>query len=620
MDRKKVALEIIENIGGIENIKQIGHCVTRLRFDLVDESLIANQQVESIEGVMGTMKKSGQYQVIIGSDVANVYKEVQKIYSNKPGNKEKEEKKQKGVKAYLVSLVNTVSSCINGVIPAIVGSGMIKIILILLSQAGLSDNSTYKILEVIGDAAFYFLPILLAYTASKKFKTDTVLAITVSAILIHPTLIEMMSSNMNITFLSIPVYSATYTSAVIPPLLATWVLSLVIPLVDKITPSWTKSFLKPAIVLLITVPIVLIIFAPLGAIIGAGLSTIANAAQQYAPWATMMVLSAIMPLLIMTGMHHAFNPIMFAGLASVGFDALYLPAMLAPNFAQGAACLAVALKSKNKSLKSVAMTAAISASLGGITEPAIFGVTLRLKKPFIATLLGSGIAGFFVGLLGVKSYAVAAPGIISMVQFISPDESSNIIYAIVVALISTVVTFILTLVIGFDDIEETTSEKKKVEHKKNDAFEKIDSPIAGKIIPLEEVDDAAFSKKMVGEGLAIIPDEGKVIAPFDGKVKVMFQTGHAIGLESDSGIEVLIHVGLDTVKMEGEGFFPKVKTGDRVSKGQLLLEFDIEKLREKGYDLVTPVVITNLSSTGKTLSHINKEDRVESNNMIFEVQ
>lgn len=315
----------------------------------------------------------------------------------------------------------------------------------------------------------------------------------------------------------------------------------------------------------------------------------------------------------MTGMHHAFNPIMFAGLATVGFDILYLPAMLAPNFAQGAACLAVAFKSKNKSLKSVAMTSAISASLGGITEPAIFGVTLRLKNPFIATIIGSGIAGIFTGILGIKSYAVAAPGIISMIQFIAPDNGANFINAIIIAIISTVVTFILTLIIGFKDIEEDESVK-------GEAIETVTSPISGELIVLEKVDDITFSKRMLGDGVAVIPSEGKIYAPFDGTIKMLFQTGHALGLISTTGVEMLIHVGLDTVKLEGKGFNPKIKQGAVVKKGQLLLDFDINFIKDEGYDIITPIIFTNLENINKNLTLTNEQKFTDVGEDIFKLQ
>lgn len=619
-----MAEKIVQTVGGVNNIEDVTHCSTRLRLVLKNDSKANDQKLEAIDGVFGIMKKGGQLQIIVGEEVGDVYKEVESLTGQLDSavNKEKQPKNEKGIKIKINNFFDTLSGCLTPTIPALIGGGMLKLINIILGLLNLDQTSTYRVIEIMGDTVFYFLPILLAYTASKKLKTDTLLSIVVVAVMIHPSLIELMGGKGAVTFLTLPITSATYSSSVIPAILAVWVVSKVAPLVDKITPGWTRNVIRPLLILLICIPLVLIVFGPLGAILGDGLSKIAAASQEVAPWATMMVLSAVMPLLIMTGMHHALNPIMFAGFASVGFDVLYLPAMLAPNFAQAAACLAVAFKSKNKDLKSVATTSAITALAAGVTEPALFGVTLRLKKPFIATIIGSGVAGLFVGLFHIKSYAILAPSLLSIIQFISPDENSNFIYAIIAAAISLVVTFILTLVIGFEDLEDTTKKKEMVTDNSEvaAALEQIGSPIKGQIVPLEEVDDAAFSKKMLGEGLAIIPSEGEVYAPFDGTVKVMFQTGHAIGLESDTGIELLIHVGLDTVKLEGEGFTPRVKTGDKVRKGQLLLTFDIEDIKEKGYDLITPVVITNLTTTGKKLYCTKEQEQVDLTSMLFELQ
>lgn len=598
MNYKEVANEILKAIGGEKNVKFATHCMTRLRFVLKDESLADDSQVESISGVKGLMKKGGQYQVIIGGDVANVFSELPASICNTSDVSEDEKSsKQKSYKGYMTSIFDYVSGSLTAALPAIIGCGMVKLLLVILGMVGLDKTTTYSVLNIIGDAGFYFLPVIIAYTAAKKLNTDIVLSVVVSAVLIHPALIKAMTGD-GLSFLGIPIYSTSYVSAVIPPLFVAWVLKYVVKVVDKITPGWTKAIFKPLLTLIITIPIVLTVFAPLGAIIGLGLVHVTETVQQFSPWLTMTVLSALMPLLIITGMHHAFDPIMFANFAGPGFDGLFLPMMLATNFALGSACLAVGLKTKDKNLKSIAFSSGISASIAGITEPGLFGVLLRLKRPLFGAMIGSGVAGLLVGIFNVKSYALASPGLIAMISFISPDKSSNFINATIVAAVATVISFIATLVIGFEDFKK---------EEKNDTLVKdknILSPIKGKIIPIEEVNDATFAKKIIGDGIAIIPEEGKVYSPVDGTIQVMFKTGHAIGLLSDNGDEILIHVGLDTVKLDGEGFSPKVKDGDHVNAGDLLLEFDLSFLKNQGYDITTPIVITNMDTTNRNINNI----------------
>ncbi|PAF22123.1 PTS beta-glucoside transporter subunit EIIBCA [Terribacillus saccharophilus] len=621
MDKKKVASDIVDAIGGEQNIVELKHCMTRLRFVLEDEGLIKENEIEKIDGVAGTMKKGGQYQVIIGSNVISVYEEIEKQTNFKIPDSTANDVQQKRnwtLKGMLNSLLDFLVGCLTPAIPVVIGFGMLKLVNILISLAGFEDTSTYNLLDIIGDTGFYFIPLVIAYTASKKLNTDTVLSLIITSVLLHPRLVELMQSGETISFLKVPVYASNYAYSVIPALLATWVLSIVLPRVDKITPGWTKTIFKPLLALMITIPLVLIVFAPLGAMIGSVVSQIFDASRGNLPWLTMMVLTALLPIIIMTGMHHAINPIVFTSLATIGYDNLLLPAMLATNFAQAAASFAVALKSKNKNLKSVASAAAISASVAGITEPALFGVTLRLKRPLIAVMIGSGVAGLLVGILDLKAYVFASPGLISIIQFISPSGMSNFISAVIVVVVSSVLTFILTYVIGFKDLEDNTnfSNSSEKSNLKETGDYEVQSPMSGDIVRLEDVNDSTFSKKLLGDGIAIHPSEGKVYAPFDGTVQVMFQTGHAIGLKSDAGDELLIHVGLDTVKLDGKGFTPHVDNNAVIQKGDLLLEFDMEMIRAAGFDLITPLIFTNLKDNKMKLE-IQAENTVQANTRLL---
>ncbi len=597
MDVKKTAVEIVKAVGGTQNIQSATHCMSRLRLVLKNDSLADDSEVENIDGVKGIMKQGGQYQIIIGGEVSEVFNHLPKGLRN---DEDVEDLKQdKSIKGYLSAIFDYISGSLTGALPVILGGGMVKLLVAILGLMNLGNNPTVEVLNIIGDVGFYFLPIYVAYVAATKINTDIVLSMAVSAILLHPSLIAALSGD-GLSFFGLPIYATSYASAVIPPLFATWVLKMVLKGVDKITPGWTKSIFRPMLVLMITIPIVLIVFAPLGAIIGEGLVKITEVSQSFSPWLTMTVLAALMPLLIMTGMHHAFDPIMFANFAGPGYDGLFLPLMLATNFALTGSIIAVALKTKNTKFKTVAVSSAISAGVAGITEPGLFGVVLRLKRPLFASMIGSGIAGLFVGIFNIKSYALASPGLIAMIQFIDPDGSSNFMNAVIVAVIGLVSGFIFTYLLGFEGIEDTT-DKSEAEQSQSKAASTVGSPMNGEFVLLENINDATFAQKLLGDGVAIVPSEGKVYSPVNGTVQVMFKTGHAIGLLSDNGDELLIHVGMDTVKLEGRGFSPKVKDGDKATKGQLLLEFDRELLIKEGFDITTPIIVTNLAVTNKTI-------------------
>ena len=614
MDFKNVANMIIKSIGGEKNVEYVTHCMSRLRFVLKDESKADDTAVERIKGVKGLMKQGGQYQIIIGGEVANVFNALPTNIKSSSSNNEIKSQ-NKNIKYYFNTIFDYISGSLTAALPAIIGCGMVKLLLVILAQLKLDGNSTYQVLNIIGETGFYFLPIIIAYTSAKKLNTDVILSMVVSAILVHPALIEAMAGD-GLSFLGIPIHSTSYSAAVIPPLFGSALVKFTLPLVDKVTPGWTNAIFKPLLTLLICIPIMLIALAPLGAFIGDGLTSVTAILQDFSPWLTMTVLSALMPLLIITGMHHAFDPIMFANFAGPGYDGLFLPIMLATNFALGAACLAVGIKSRDKEFKSVAFSSAISASIAGITEPGLFAVLLRLKRPLIGAMIGSAAAGLFVGIFNVTSHALASPGALSMIQFISPVNDSNFTNAIIVAIISTVVGFISAYVLGFKDVNEN----EEINDTKDLQKEVVQSPIKGELMPITSVSDATFSKKLLGEGVAIIPSEGKVYAPFDGVIKIMFKTGHAIGLESETGLEMLIHVGIDTVKMEGKGFNIIVKEGDKVKKGDLLLEFDIDLIKKHNYEVTTPIILTNLQATGRQLTILQDVGAVDNSNAIFEIK
>ncbi len=602
MKYKNTALAILEAVGGEKNVLRATHCVTRLRLELKDENIVSDERVKSISGVLGIMKKNGQYQIILGNDVANYYKEFTAL-----GKFDSDSVQQVKKVNVLEQVIEYIAGSMTPLIPAMLGGGMIKVLVIVLPMLGLlkADSQSISFLAFFGDAPYHFMPIFLAYSASQKLKVTPALAMSVAGILLHPNFVQMVSTGDPLHFLGAPVTPASYGSSVIPILIMVWLMKYIEAVFNKVTPAVTKSFLQPTLVLLVSGFIALVLVGPLGVIVGEGLSQLVEQMHGVAGWLTLAVLGAIMPFIVMTGMHWAFAPIFLA--ASIATpDVLILPAMLGSNLAQGAASMAVAFKSKNSNTKQIAFAAGFSALFAGVTEPALYGVTLKYKKPLYAAMIGGGLAGLFVGLTGVKAYLFAVPSLIALPQFIYSEAASNITNAVIAAAISIIVTFILAYFLGIDEETSTVNLEKVapgISSRKN-----VFSPLSGQILPLEKVNDATFSKKMLGEGVAIIPKDGKVYAPFDGAVTSLFPTKHAIGLTSDEGVELLIHFGLETVELKGRGFVSHVSDGEKVEKGQLMLEVDVEMLVAEGYDIVTPVVVTNTQEYLDVLLLSTKEE------------
>lgn len=593
MDYSVTAKELIKKLGGEKNVDSLTHCMTRLRFVLKDESGIDDKAVENIPGVMGIMKKGGQYQVIIGNNVAKCYAEINKLY----GFSDTASSNGKKVKRNPVTVaLDFISGCMTPMIPAIIAGGLIKVLLVVLGPSLLNvisaTGDTYIIMNAIGDAAFYFLPVFIAVTASKKLGCNTYLAIMVAAMLLYPDLITLLGGEAPTKLFGfIPVIHGSYSSSVIPAMLATILLKYVEKLVDKITPEWSKNFLKPLLIVLITAPITLCLLAPLGLVIGNGLQFVLNYIYNFAPWLAMALFAAFMPFIVMTGMHWAFVPAALLAISNPGYELMLLPAMLASNIAQAGATFAVAVKTKDSKMRQIAIPAGISALLAGVTEPAMYGVTLKLKKPMYAACIAGGVGGVIMGIVKLKAYAFATPCLTAIVQFISPDGGKNMLFACIIAALSFVLSFVLALIMTknkAETTEETSSPKAE-----GSADLTIANPVSGEVIALSEVNDATFSSGVLGEGYAVIPIEGKVTAPFDGKVETLMDTHHALGLVSNSGIEMLIHVGLETVTLNGKYFTPKVAEGDSFKKGDVLLTFDLEAIKKEGYDTTTPVVVSN---------------------------
>ena len=581
MDYQKLGNDIIQCIGGIENIKQLTHCATRLRFEFYDKSKVDVKKIESLSGVISVVDKGGQFQVVIGNEVQSVFKAIKSQAGDLNSSSESTSTEEKG--SIVSRIISVISTTFTPVIPALIGGGMIKAVLSILVLFNLVNetSSTYEIINFISDAPFYFMPVLLAYGAAQKFKTSPIMAMTMACALLHPTWTSLVSAGDSLTFFGIPVVLVDYGSSVIPIILSVWIMSYVERFAEKYSPSIIKFFLKPLIVMFISVPIALIIVGPLGNLLNDLVQSGANILNDKCSWLIPMLMGAFQPFLTLTGTAWAMTPIATSQISTLGYEIVNGPGMLASNIAQGGATLAVAVKAKDKNLKSLASSSGFTAVMG-ITEPCLYGVLLKLKRPFIASMIGGAAGGVYAGISGLVRYAFVSPGLTAIPAFIG-ENPMNVVHAIITIIISFVVGFIAAWVLGF----------KENEVEEEIASSMICAPLTGEVKPLSEVNDDVFSKEVMGKGIAIVPSVGKLVAPCDGEIVSFFPTKHAIGIKSNNGVEILMHVGIDTVNLQGQYFNAKVEMGDRVKKGQLLLEFDLEAIQKEGYDVITPIVITN---------------------------
>lgn len=597
MDWKETAKLITERVGGKSNIRGATYCTTRLRLTLADESLANDDAVSEVPGVISVVHASGQYQIIIGNRVPRVFQAMQELGILDQAAAPEPEKKKKSIPA---AMMDALLGSMTPVIPAVIGCAMMKVLLVLLPMLGVltSESMTYQVLTVIGDGSFYFLPILVAASAARYFKANLFLSITITGILIHPTLQTLFSSGDPVSLFGIPVTAANYPYSILPAIIMAWVLSKVEKAVDRITPAITKTFLDPMLIVLICAPIALWIVGPAGAIAGDALSGALVWIQENLGWLAVGIIGGIYPVLVLFGMHHVLTPIAIASLSSLGFETIVMVAQLGANLAQGGASMAVALRSKNKNMRQTAAAAGFSALVAGITEPAMYGVTLRLKRPFIAVLIASFTSGCFAGLMQLKSFSTACPGLVTTIQYIEADRPISILYIALTCVIAIAVSFVLTLILGFRDPESASAETAPTTaalaaQPLTTERRLVDCPMDGKLIPLGEVADETFASGVLGAGVALEPTDGTVYAPFDGTVETLLDSHHAIGLRSTDGVELLVHIGRDTVALNGQHFTAFVKVGDTVKKGQRLLACDLDAVRAAGYDITTPVIVTN---------------------------
>lgn len=601
-DYAEIADTLIAALGGKENITRLFHCMTRLRFYVKDRTKINEKEILKVSGISGVNWHEDQFQVIAGNEVNEMYKALENKGVPTDDAPAAESQSSKSV---VSKIIDSITGCMTPMIPALTAAGMIKVVLSLLTTFHLvtDTSSTYQVISMIGDVTFYFMPFLIAANAAKVFRVNQSLALFIAGVYLSPAFVSMVASDAAITLFGLPITKATYSYSVIPVILMVWITHYIELLVDRITPKMMKLILNPTLVILISAPIALIVVGPLGTIIGNGLAVAINFLSAKLGFIIVGILAATFPFIVMTGMHHALTPIGLNAIATGGTDSLIFVSQVCSNIAQSGSSFAVAVKSKDENMKQLASAAGVSA-LMGITEPALYGVTLKLKRPVVAAAIAAGIGGIVGGLLHVSLY-IAQNCIMAIPAFIGEKGMSNLLYGIIMIVVSFVASFVLTFIFGFEDAEpeqeEKKTESKEVEKTQQNntkpLVEKIElcAPVSGTVKALSDVPDKTFAEKVLGDGAAIIPEEGKVYAPADGTVANIMDSKHGIMFVTDSGAEVLIHIGLDTVNLKGKYFKSYVSDGDKVKKGTLLVEFDLEAIKGEGYNLITPMVVTNIS-------------------------
>lgn len=598
MNVKETATAIVELIGGKENIAHLEHCSTRLRFTLKDNSLVQKDALEKVDGVIG-VRQNVQCQVIIGNDVVEVYDEVMNVLGHELTADGGSEGKQK--QSWGAVLLDFIISIFQPLIPAVAGGGVLKSLLLLASVTGLMDNTsqTYQILNLIGGAPLYFLPILVAITTANKLKVNQLVAVSAVGALILPELTTLLTDGA--AFMGFGLQNIAYASQVFPAILTVLFYAQIEKLFTRISPKPIRIFFVPMMSLVITVPVALLILGPLGFEVGTIFSAAIIWLYAHLGWVATGILAAVLPLMVVTGMHKAMIPYAVSSMSEMGAELLYLPASLAHNIAEAGACFAVSVRTKDQKLRSTAVSAGISA-LFGITEPALYGVTILHKRVLYGVMASSLVGGAVAGLFAIKAFALVGPGLASITMFVDEANPMNLVWALVTLGVSFAVSFVLVLFLFKDKVVEN---KTTVAYTKAEVLSK---PVDGQVVALSEVNDEVFSSGMIGEGFGIIPTSGELIAPEDGEITMLFETNHAIGLKTRNGAELLFHIGLDTVQLEGKHFTPYVKAGDQVKQGQPLIQFDLDAIKAAGFNPIVICVVTNQENfTVKTIESTDEQ-------------
>ncbi|MBZ6003820.1 beta-glucoside-specific PTS transporter subunit IIABC [Leuconostoc gelidum subsp. aenigmaticum] len=587
MDYKVLAENILTDVGGKDNIDTAWHCATRLRFKLKNEKLADTQKIENLDGVVTVVKSAGQYQVVIGNAVAKVFDPLAEMADLENVDSQNDDKTTETKDNVLNRFIGFISSVFTPFLGAMAGAGILKGLLALFVALGwlTTKSGAYQIWYAAGDGFFYFLPILLAFTAAKKLKVNQFVAVALATTLVYPTLVAITASSQTINFFNIPVIPTTYTSSVIPILLAVWVMSVIEPILDKIFPESIRNIFTPLFLLIIMAPLTLIVVGPLGASIGAILSSGVSAIYNFAPALAGALLGAFWEVFVIFGVHWTFVPVMMNNISRLGYDPL-LPILSVAVISQAGAALGVFLKSKDTKMKSLAGSSVATALLG-ITEPTIYGVTLKLKRPFILASIAGAIGGAIAGGGQAHASSFTLPSLLALPTYLGSGFISVIIGLVVAFVLGTVLTYLF----GFSKVGNGNT--AIVAPVQKDGVQQLITPVTGTIIPLKNVKDEVFASEAMGQGVAIVPNDNTIKSPVAGTISAVYPTGHAIGIISQYGAEVLIHIGIDTVELNGQFFKTLVQQNQKVSVGESLVEFDREAISEAGFDTTVMLIITN---------------------------
>ncbi|KAB7664814.1 beta-glucoside-specific PTS transporter subunit IIABC [Bacillus sp. B1-b2] len=612
MSYNKLAKDIVELVGEEENINSLVHCATRLRFKLNDSSKADKEALQNLDGILSVVESGGQFQVVVGSHVPEVYKEINKITNIEGADKAPTTGPKQGIGAQIFEVV---SRSFSPLIGALAGAGMLKAVLTVLTMTGLlsETSGTYFILSAAGNAVFYFLPIFLGITISTKLGANPYVGGTIGAALLEPNFTGLMATGDVSSFIGIPVVLMDYSSTVFPVFIAITIYALLDKFLKKVIHKDIQMFLVPMLSLMIIVPLAVIVFGPIGVYVGDWIGAGINFLSDKSGWLAGAVMGAGWTFLTVLGLHWGLVPIILENLTS-GSDPL-LAMVAASVFAQMGLAIGIFIKSKDKNIKSLAGSTFLPAALSGVTEPIIYGLLLRFKRTIPYIIIAGAVGGAITGIVGINAKSFAFAAILTAPAF-SPIGSFLIVNFIALA-----IALVLVLVFGYEDKkkkEEATTESVVTEEPKAQPLlkqEVILSPLTGDVLPLSKVDDAVFASEAMGKGIAIEPTVGKAISPVNGTVSTIFPTGHAVGITSTDGAEILIHIGINTVQLNGQYYTPAVKQGDVVKQGDLLVEFDIEKIKEAGYPVTTPVIITNTSDYSE-VAGTSEEQIVQSEKLL----
>lgn len=625
-----LAKEILNYVGGKDNVNSLTHCITRLRFKLKDESIAQDEALKNLEGVVTVMKSAGQYQVVIGNQVQDVYEQLAPLlHAEQPQTVQDAEKEK-----LLDRFVDIISGIFQPILGIMAACGMIKGLNMLFMTLGLYAETSggYMIINAIGDALFTFLPLFLGYTSARKFGLKPMVGLVIGGIMCYPgiqssalsgslkplyTMFEgtMFASPVYIDFFGIPVISMDYTSTVIPVIFIVYFASKCEKLFSKFVPDLVKFFFVPMLTLLVALPIGFLLIGPVATFGSKIIAETIISIRNVSPMLAGGLVGLTWQILVIFGLHCGFIPVYINNIVTNGYDNVMMP-FFACTFATSAVILVIMLKTRDRKMKELCLPNFIS-GIFGVTEPGIYGILLPLKKPFIISCIAGGIGGAFYGFCNFRKFSMGGMGIFEFPAMMEPDSAWGNLLVAVSGVLLTMIAAVILMLLFYREKEAGQSDKTMLDTKEQEGSVEdtpallediaICSPLKGDVLELAQVEDAAFSAGILGKGCAIVPAEGEVYAPVDGVLTTLFPTKHALGITSDDGVEVLIHIGLNTVQLNGEGFTAHVQQGERVSRGQHLLSFDLAELKDKGYCLQTPVIITNTDDYLEILSTMQKE-------------